>query len=267
MYEPGSPSSPLTTISFSSPSASLANDHFFPGGEAGAAAAAQVGLRDLLEQLVGRELGQRPAQSGERPRSQQDRLVEHGPPLGLWRLLGGAGGHALQRARPGVHHGAVAVGGRGVAEAQAYRGAIGDRAVLGSLAELDSQPLAKLGGVIARVRGPAGGAGAHGHVALAARLDQVVVEGGDAVHRGLRQARDLGRVAARVVGDLAVALHGLLQRGECRGLAVTLAGAKHLDQVLRHLLLTRKVAVTRVSQTRLGQSEAGYARPQRRACQ
>ncbi len=36
-----------------------------PGGEAGAAAAAQVGLRDLVQQLLGRQLGQRPAQAGE----------------------------------------------------------------------------------------------------------------------------------------------------------------------------------------------------------
>ena len=230
-------------MSFSSPSASLRERPLGARGEARAAAAAQVGLLDLLEQLLGRELGERPAQAAEGALREQHGLVQHRAPLGLRGLLGRAGGHPLQRARPRVDHAAVAVGGRAVAEAQADGGAVGQRAVLGPLAELHAQPLAELRHVVAGVRGPARGAGAHGHVALAAGLDQVVVEGGDAVHRGLRQPRQLGGVAARVVGDLPVALHGLLEHGQRRGVAAALAGAKHLDQVLRHPLLTRTASV------------------------
>ena len=146
MYEPGSPSSPLATMNFSSPSAARVNSHFRPAGNPAPPRPRRSAAFDLLEQLLGGQLLERSAQTGPVARHSQHRLVEHADRhsgSAAWRAL--AGEDALDDVRAGVDHVAVADRRRGVAEAQADGLGERDRAVVAALAELEPEPLAGSG--------------------------------------------------------------------------------------------------------------------------
>ena len=233
MYEPGSPSSPLATMNFSSPSAARVNAHFRPAGKARAAPPAHVGLLDLVEELLGGELRERPLEAGPVPGQGQHRLVEHRPPLGLGGLRALAREDPLDDPGPGVDHVAVADRGGGMAEAQADGLGERHRSVVAALAELEPEPVADPVDVLVAGGGEAGGPGADADVARAARLEQVVVEGRDAVDRGLGEAGALRGLAAIGVGDLAVALERLLQHLERGRGGLAVMAPYELDQILR----------------------------------
>ena len=192
-------------MNFSSPAAARANPHFAPGGEAGAAAAADLGRLHLLQQLpresASRSTRRRPDQSPGRvstgsssssstspaPRRRahapaSTRATTPGPASTTSpsrtarRRCGRSRGRRSRRARPSRRR---------------------------ALAELQPERRAQLVDVRVAGRGEAGGPGADAHVARAARLQQVVVEGRDAVDGGLGQAGALGGLAAVLVGDLA----------------------------------------------------------------
>ena len=93
------------------------------GREAGAAAAAHVGLLHLGQQLLGRHARERATQALEAAAREQHGLVEHAPAGGLAGWHGGVRGHTLGHAGAGVDHVAVADRRRRVAEAEADRGA------------------------------------------------------------------------------------------------------------------------------------------------
>ena len=205
------------------------------GGEAGAAAPAHVRGLDDIEQVLGRHRRDRARQAVPRvPGGEQHGLVER---AARWRLAGvarRAGDDPLDDARPGVDEVAVADGRRGVAEAEADRLGERDGAVGGALAELAAQRRAELVDVGVGGRGEARGAGADAHVAHAAGLQEVVVEGRHAVDGGLRQPRALGGEAAIVVGDLAVVGERGLEHLERRRRAELVMPADDLDEVARH---------------------------------
>jgi hypothetical protein len=207
--------------------------------EAGAAAAADGCGLDLLEQLLRRQVLDR-ALEALPVAAVREQLGPAGQPAaargGLGRGLHRAREHARDDARPGVDDVAVADGGRGVAEAEADRLGERDLAVGAALAQPQAEPRGDLRDVLVGRRGEAGGAGADAHVAAApARLEQVVVEGGDAVNGGLGQPRARGGEPAVVVGDLAALLDRLLEHRE-RGRGPDLVvAADDLDEVARHL--------------------------------
>ncbi len=207
------------------------------GGEARAAAAADVRRLDLLEQLLGRH--RRDGASQPLPvaagREQRRPAGEHAARRGLGRGLHRARQHALDDAGPGVDDIAVAHRGRAVAEAEADRLGERDLAVGAARAELQAEAVADR--VDVRVGGcrEAGGAGADAHVAAApARLEQIVVERRDAVDGRLRQPGALGGQAAIVVGDLAALLHRRLEDFQRRRRSHLVVAADDLDEVARH---------------------------------
>ena len=88
---------------------------------------------------------------------------------------------------------------------------------------------------IVEVGGPAGRARAHAHVPAPARLGEVVVVGGNPIHRGLGHAALRGRSAAVVVGDVTVVVDRLLEHIQRRGSPVASAAPdQQFDHVLRH---------------------------------
>ena len=111
----------------------------------------------------------------------------------LRRLRALAGEDALDDAGAGVDHVAVADRRRGMAEAQADGLGERDRTVVAALAELEPEPLADPVDVLVAGGREARGPGAHADVARAARLEQVVVEGRDAVDGASRAGRSARR--------------------------------------------------------------------------
>ena len=232
MYEPGSPSSPLATMNFSSPSAARVKPHFRPAGNPAPPRPRRSASFDLLEQLLGGQLLERSPQTGPVPRNSQHRLVEHRPPLGFRGLRALAGKDPFDDVRAGVDHVAVADRRRGMAKAQADGLGERYRAVVAALAELEPEPLPDPVDVLIAGGREARSPGAHADVARAARLEQVVVEGRDAVDGALGQAGALGGLAAVGVGDLSVALQRVLQHLERGRRRLAVMAANELDQVL-----------------------------------
>jgi hypothetical protein len=209
-----------------------------PGREAGAAAAAHLGGLDLGQQRLAPERLERPPQAGPVvgvATPGEDRLGQDALPFGLRRGAGRPGDGAVEHPRPGVDDVAHPDRRRGVAEAQADGLRQRHRAVLGALAGGDPEPGAHLLDRGVAGGGEAGGPGADADVALATRRQQVVVEGGDAVHGRLRQPRQLGRPLAVGVGQFAVVVHRLLQHLEGRGRLDRVVTADQLDKIPGHL--------------------------------
>ena len=225
MYEPGSPSSALPTITLSG-SLAFATSSTGAGGEAGTAAAPNVGRLDLAQQLLGRQARERVAKSAEVAARQEHRLVEHALTGRLVRGPGGPRRHAIGHARTCVDHVTVANRRGRVAEAEAHRGAERDLAVVGALSRCQPEPLPHRLHVGTEVRRPARRAGADRHVAAPARLGEVVVEGGDPVHDRLGEAGQRRCLATVLVGDLAPPVHRLLERRERGGALLALSRAK-----------------------------------------
>ncbi len=245
------------------------------GGEARAAAAADVRGLDLLEQLLGRERRDRARQA--RPVvavGEQHRLVDRDARRRLAAGQRGSGDDAVDDPRPGVDDVAVAHRGRAVAVAQADGLGERDRPVGGALAELAPEGGAQRVDVRVGGRREARRAGADADVARAARLQQVVVERRDAMDGGLGQAGQLGRGAAVVVGDLAVVLDGVLEHLERRRRPALVMAADDLDEVVRHARRSvrpsrgrlRRFARSRLRPSRDRRGEAGArgaSRPRR----
>ena len=89
--------------------------------------------------------------------------------------------------------------------------------------------------VLVAAGGEAGGAGADPDVAAAPRLQQVVVEGRDAVDGGLGEPGELGGALAVLVGDLARAVHRPLEDVECGGGLLGVVAADQLYEVAAQL--------------------------------
>ena len=170
-----------------------------PGGEARAAAAAQVRGLYLGDQIVGRG-GERRAQPAPVAGADQHRLVEDARPLGLGRGPRFSGEHALERARPRVDDVALAEGRARVAEAEADGLVQRDRAV--RRAHRHAETALELADLLVEACRPARGSGADAHDPLGRRLDEIVVEGRDAVDGRLGKPGHRRRVPAVVVGDL-----------------------------------------------------------------
>jgi hypothetical protein len=184
--------------------------------EPGAAATADLGGFDLLQELLRAELNERPPQTRPVPRTGHHRLIEQAVPLRLGRRPGAAGDRARDHVGAGVDHRPVANRGRGVTEPQAHRlsqrdGAIG---ALGSKPE--AQPLAHRIDVPAAGRRPARRPGAHPHMACTSRREKIVIERRDAIHRRLRQPGDLGRAPAILIGHLGVIIDRRLEHVQRR---------------------------------------------------
>ena len=204
------------------------------GREAGAAAAADVGGLDRLEQLLGRAPS---ACAQPRPvaRAREHRLGEQAREDGLAARAASRRRARARRARAGVDHVAVAHRRARVAEAEADGLGERDRAVLGALAERRARarrarsstcasPVAAKHAVPVQTRtwrAPRGG-------------EQVVVERRDAVDRRLGQARALGGDAAVVVGDLPASIHRLLEHLERGRRALLVMAADQLHEIARH---------------------------------
>ena len=106
--------------------------------------------------------------------------------------------HALDHAGAGVDHVVVAHRRAAVAEAKANSFSDRDTAVIAHFADPNTEPVADPLRAVGVAGLKAGCAGADPHVALAARRDQVVVEGCDAVDRRFGQLV-VGRDGADVV--------------------------------------------------------------------
>ena len=168
----------------------------------------------------GRSSRARGAGPTSRP-AQQHRLVEHAA-----RTAGSGASRRRPAATrsttpaPGVDQVAVADRGRPCGRSRGRRSRRARRSP-SSLRSPRLRPSAALdlADVLAEVGRPAGGAGADPDVAAPARLQQVVVEGRDAVDGRLGQAR--GRAPRRgvVVGDLAALTHRGAEQLDDRGRA------------------------------------------------
>ena len=206
------------------------------GREPGAAAPADLRRLDLLQQRLGRDaLVEHAPQARPVARPRQHRLGERRLPRRLARRDAGAGQSPLHDARPRVDHVAVAHRGRAVAEAEADGLRQRDGAVLRPLTQPDPERRAQRVHVRVARRCEARGAGADAHMAHAARLQQVVVEGRDAVDRGLRQAGARRCLAPVRVGHLAAQLDGLLEHVERGRRVERVVAADQLDEVPRHV--------------------------------
>ena len=175
-----------------------ANSHFEPGGEAGAAAAAQVRRLHLLAAAApgvsSASARRRPDQSPGRVSTGSSRTLRHSGSRGR---LGRARQHALERARARVdrRRRRGRTGSSGRSRGRRSRRAR-PRRRRSARPSRTPRPASSSRDVLVEVGRPAGRAGADADVPLAARLAQVVVVGGDAVDGGLRQARDLRGDAA-----------------------------------------------------------------------
>ena len=210
-----------------------------PGGEARAAAPAHLGGFDLGEEALAAEFAERAPEAApgagiiklgpDRPR--EDRLGQQAHPVGLGGGAALAGEGALDRPGPRVDLVPDPDRRRGVAEAEADGLGEGDGAVGAALARRQAEPGAQLLDRALAGGDEAGGPGADPHVALPARGQQIVIEGGDAIDGGLGQPRRLGGGAAVGVGQLAVILHRLLQQLECGGGIDRVMTPDQLDEI------------------------------------
>ena len=121
MYEPGSPSSPLTTTTFGPPGARRAKSHFAPVGKPAPPRPRRFAAFTASSQLLRRARRARarsPEKSPGRSSTGSSSVLPH---LGLRRRARLAGEHARDRAGAGVDDVAVADGGARVAEPEAHR--------------------------------------------------------------------------------------------------------------------------------------------------
>ena len=197
MYEPGSPSSPFTTTTFSRAgrAAREAPTWRRPGSRRRRGRAGSPPSR--LEPALGCQLRERAPEPREVAGTEQHGLGEDARTSGSARRPGRPGEHALDRARAGVDDVAVADGRPQWQNPRQTVSPSEQRAVGEQLAEPQAERRLELGDVRAEVGRPARRPRAGADVPGAARLGQVVVEGRDAVDGRLREARSARPHAAR----------------------------------------------------------------------
>ena len=202
------------------------------GGKARAAPSADLRLLDLMQELLGSQLGERPLEAGPVAGARQHGLVEDRTPVGLRGLRARPRQDTVDYPGARVDHLAVANRRGGMAETQADGLGERDRSVVAALAQLEPEPVADPVDVLVAGGGEAGRPGADADVACAPRLQEVVVESGDAVDRRLREAGALRGLTAIGVRDLTVALERFLQHLERGGSGLAVVTSYELDQVL-----------------------------------
>ena len=211
MYEPGSPSSALTTITLSGSAARAANSHFMPAGKPAPPRPRTFASLTWSSSCSGASDSSAWRSPSNVPRSQQHRLVEHALALGLvaWRS-------APASARSTTPSPASTTSPSRTAPARWQKPR---QTVWPSETDPSSErspratpsPCSTAATWAPKSDAQQAVPVQTADVPLAARLDEVVVEGRDAVDRRLRQPRQRGRVAAVLVGDLAALVHRLLE--------------------------------------------------------
>ena len=222
-------------MNFSGFAACLVNRHFVPAGNP-----APPRPRTLAASTCWRSSSEPSSFSARRSPDQSPGSVSTGSDSRLRQAGSGAGGgavrdHPRDHVGAGVDRLAVAHGGGGVAEAEAdgldeLVEPSGERSPslspsVSSIWSMCSLPVAAKQAVPVQTR----------TWRLAASDEQVVVERGDAIHRGLRHPGELRGAPAVVIGHLAVVLDRFLQHLQ-RGRRVDcVVAANQLNEVLRHM--------------------------------
>ena len=223
-------------MNFSSPAAPRANSHLVPGGEAGAAAAADVGGLDRLEQRLGRDsVARGAARTSRRARSAPARRAGSPGAARRPRRVAPASRRsttpgpasidvavAHRRARRGRSRGRRSRRGRPRRRRRARRARGRARLELVDVARRRSRRSTPCRCRRARAARPRG-------------AQQVVVERRDAVDRRLGQAGALGRDPAVVVGDLAASIHRLFEHFERGGRSLLVVAPDQFHQISRHV--------------------------------